>query len=216
MFGNRGVLLPLLVLVFLFAAKAHADVSEDANRLLDWAEIHYPTLFSPAKQPSREALGYIYRYYPGSKNYAGVHIADRTAHVLGPDFGDQILNVGTLKELMAIVNSDPSTSGSGACVAVPLYVKGTRSLLVTLDNTGRAVGTTERLIESVKSTNATFSETLEFFDAQFQQFEFLVPGRQPFILDQALMFYQVGKMRVIEYGQPVRVELQDLVDGIRI
>lgn len=78
---------------------AEVGFTAQMDCLFGWAETHHGTLFAPAGQASSAYQGYFYRYYPGTRSYVGVSVADRQVHYIGPD-GRQI-PVGPLAEWLA-------------------------------------------------------------------------------------------------------------------
>jgi len=129
MFVERASVTAIAFTICLNVSHLHAALLEDANRLFNWAEIQYPTLFSPSKQGTQEGFGYLFRHYPGSNSYAGVHITDRTVHVLGPPFGAGIRTVGTLQALLDAIEKTPGSLAFGGCASVPLFVEGTQATI---------------------------------------------------------------------------------------
>jgi hypothetical protein len=53
--------------------------------LLNWAEINYSNLFSPAGATSQFQSPYTYRYYSQTNSYVGVSASDNHVYYLGPD-----------------------------------------------------------------------------------------------------------------------------------
>jgi len=64
----------------------------DSDRVFNWAESQYPSLFSPAAPASGQAQGYYYRYYSGSNSYMGTK--DGHGYYLVP--GGAITDVGAV------------------------------------------------------------------------------------------------------------------------
>ncbi len=50
--------------------------STDIDRLLDWGEDTFPDVLSPRRQPTGQALGYTYRFYPDT----GVYVGSKDGH----------------------------------------------------------------------------------------------------------------------------------------
>jgi hypothetical protein len=50
--------------------------SNDTDRLLDWGEDTFPTIMAPARQPTQQALGFIYRFYPATGVFVGTKDGD--------------------------------------------------------------------------------------------------------------------------------------------
>lgn len=108
-----------LIFVFLFSAlvlfstaRAGNFSSEnypDADRLFAWAEKQYPTLFAPSNGISQVWEGWYYRFYPNTKNYAGVN-TEGSVYVTGQSF-DGLLYIDTLQTLLAEVDKIPVKTG---------------------------------------------------------------------------------------------------------
>ena len=73
---------------------SYSDPASRRDCLFNWAEINYPTLFSPAGASLQTLQPYYYRYYHNTNSYLGVSSADSNVWYLGPDGNMQ--NVGTL------------------------------------------------------------------------------------------------------------------------
>ena len=81
-------------------AAAAPTVRPTPAELFDWAERSYPGLF-PGHSPDLISSPYIYRYYPASRNYAGV--AGQAVYVLGPLSADVLAYVGELNDFAPLV-----------------------------------------------------------------------------------------------------------------
>lgn len=75
-----------------------STVLSDTDCLLDWAEVHYSHLFSPAKPPTQNTEGFSYRSYPGTATYLGVF--QSSVYVKGGTFGPSIVNLGLLSDFL--------------------------------------------------------------------------------------------------------------------
>jgi poly(3-hydroxybutyrate) depolymerase len=64
----------------------------DSDRVFNWAESLYPSLFAPAAPASQQALGYFYRFYSGTNSYIGTK--DGRGYYLVP--GGDITDAGVL------------------------------------------------------------------------------------------------------------------------
>lgn len=77
---------------------AVAAVTLASNALSDcvfnWAERTYPQFFSPANAVSATVSTYYYRYYSGTGSYLATSSPDMHLWVLGPDFGNNLVDVG--------------------------------------------------------------------------------------------------------------------------
>jgi len=96
----------IFTIIFLFSLSLNTYASlEDANRLMDWAEETYPTLFAPAKPKTQFFKDeWVYRIYSNSNSAIGVQFDNKvfvTGGVFG-NFGDLVL-IDTLARLLPLV-----------------------------------------------------------------------------------------------------------------
>lgn len=104
--------------------QATAQVSArtpDADALFDWAERTYADWF-PVHVASAQALGYTYRYYPGTGNYLGVK--GNEVAVLGPATGQAITVVGTLSDFACSVFPGDCGGSSSTLPLRPFAARG--------------------------------------------------------------------------------------------
>ncbi len=123
----------IICAVLTINSSTYADTSSDTDRLFDWAESTYPTIFSTHETTksiqlpgnANELAGsWLYRLYPEQSVYTGV-LNEKDVYVLGGPWS-QLLFVGTLNNLVA--NIPPTnTTVSGTCVdRVPFPAAGTQ------------------------------------------------------------------------------------------
>jgi len=93
---------------------ASAETAEDAEILFNWAEKTYPNFF-PSHQATQNVDPWIYRYYPESQAYAGVHKDTLDVHVLGGAFGPGIVRIDTLANLITEINNSGGNGDIAAC-----------------------------------------------------------------------------------------------------
>lgn len=121
----------LLVLINLFlsnSALAQLVSLNDADALFDFAETVEPGLFSPPSTTDLSVAGWTHRYYAGTDTYAAVNLTDGGVYVLGGSFGNEVVFVNSLANLIGQVNgeSPPPASGAmvnpgnGNCIELPL------------------------------------------------------------------------------------------------
>lgn len=135
-------LLGLLLILFTLANNhswGNTPLLADADRLLNFAETSEPALFFPpaqTQQASQAGSDWFYRYFSGSNSYAAVNIngtapyAAGDVYVSGAQFGEGLVRVGTLQELLVLADTTAPNSesdaqaqnaftsqGSGTCVA---------------------------------------------------------------------------------------------------
>lgn len=98
-FKKQGLLLSLIALC---NSSVIADINTESDIVFDWAELTYLELFSPAS--TTEFIGeWRYRYYSKTDNYIGVNNNEKVA-VLGNQFGEGIVFVGTVSEFLEKIN----------------------------------------------------------------------------------------------------------------
>lgn len=101
--NNWGGLSPALGTYVLDAPKDQID----SDRLFNWAEDKYPTIFpSPPQRPfSDTAEGYYFRHYPGTDNYLGTKGGNVYFLPAGMSM-DGILNLGTMDKFLPDADKD--------------------------------------------------------------------------------------------------------------
>lgn len=85
-----------ILAVSLFGFNAHASSLATDDCLFNWAEGHYPNLFSAPTSPTAVLGVYTYRYYSATNTYLGVSSADNNVYYLGPD--GKLQNEGPLSD----------------------------------------------------------------------------------------------------------------------
>ncbi len=75
----------------------------DANALLDWAELTFPTLFT-SREKTQQTGSYSYRHYAGSGNALGV--SDGIVYAVGPVTDKKLVAVDTLVAFQCLVYPD--------------------------------------------------------------------------------------------------------------
>lgn len=97
---------------------ASADLNNDTEKLLNWAETTYPNYF-PNHQITQSIDPWLFRYYPDTKIYAGVNKTNNDVYVLGGQWGDTPTRVASLAELIAQIPSDPGNNTACDTTNVP-------------------------------------------------------------------------------------------------
>jgi hypothetical protein len=117
----RKLNISALTLSLLFAGGvAKADTNSDIETLLNWAEGQYPELF-PQQAATQTQDIWRFRYYPQTNIYAGVNDQNEV-YVLGEAFGEVPMYVGTLSDMLRIVNSgDGDGDGQGQPVTFDAF-----------------------------------------------------------------------------------------------
>lgn len=104
---------------------ANTPLLADAERLFNFAEVSEPTLFFPpaqTQQANQAGSDWFYRFFSETNSYAAVNINGTApykagdVYVSGTQFGEGLLRVGTLQELLAVVDAAAPTSEPAAPV----------------------------------------------------------------------------------------------------
>lgn len=74
--------------------QSRAELRLLAERVFNWAEKSHAEYFYPAGQPTQEAQGYLFRYYPSTGLYLAVK--DGRLWLVGPFNNEQIRDAGSL------------------------------------------------------------------------------------------------------------------------
>ncbi len=73
------------------------QASNTADCLLNWAEAHFPELFSPANRPTEQGFGYQYRFYSATNTYLGILLGDKV-HLLQLNKSTTPVEVGSVAQ----------------------------------------------------------------------------------------------------------------------
>ena len=95
------------LITYLMAANAVADILDDTDQLLDWAEASYPHWFEPDGGATIEWNQWLYRFYPATQNYAGVNVDDLHVYALGDAFGG-LTDFGPIADVLAFAQANPA------------------------------------------------------------------------------------------------------------
>jgi cyclophilin family peptidyl-prolyl cis-trans isomerase len=92
-------------LVMVSAVTVFAPISQvsDSDRLFNYLEASFPQFLAPASSTSATALGYYYRYYPGTNAYLGT--ANGMVYYLVPSLSPNITLLGPLADWLALAAS---------------------------------------------------------------------------------------------------------------
>lgn len=87
-------------------------ITVEINQLFDLAQKKLPDLFASGSI-SQIFENYVYRFYPATGVYIG--IANNTVYLLGGQFGNALVNVGSISFVMSELNKfpDPTTTPGG-------------------------------------------------------------------------------------------------------
>lgn len=75
---------------------------DNSDCIFNWAERTYQPYFSPPVATSATYAPYYYRYYSGTGNYLATSSADNHLWVLGPSFGNGLLDVGPVTSFLGL------------------------------------------------------------------------------------------------------------------
>ncbi len=81
----------------IIAARGNSSAQNDADRLMNWAESAYPSLFAPRGVRSAQYSIYNYRYYSATNSYLGVDNNNMVVYLLP---GGQITTAGSLSQFL--------------------------------------------------------------------------------------------------------------------
>ena len=90
------------------------EITDDANKLLNWAQNTFKDLF-PSTQPTQTLEPWLYRYYPETGIYAGVNKNDQDVYVLGGSFGSSPKRIDSLTNLITQIDNSGGNTGIPAC-----------------------------------------------------------------------------------------------------
>lgn len=119
----------------------HASITSDAEKLLNWAENTYPSIF-PSRQATQNIEPWLFRHYPESNIYAGVNKSDNNVYAMGGPWGDTPVLIDTLTNLINHINSSGGSSGVAACDtsnALPGFSYSQSGNVVTVTTNGACV-----------------------------------------------------------------------------
>lgn len=116
----------------LFPFIALADNLSDSNKLFDFAESHYPEIFSQAEGPTYELGDYLVRYYPESDLYLGTKEGQVWGY--GNIFGG-LLNLGNISDYVELESdSDAVLADLFANGLSDVQVQGAGSVILILSD----------------------------------------------------------------------------------
>lgn len=87
--------------VFLLTAH-NAMASASGERVMNWAESLYPSLF-PSEAQTTSASPWAFRYYPETGTYLGINDSDEV-YVMGGSFGDTPQQVGSVNDFLTTIS----------------------------------------------------------------------------------------------------------------
>lgn len=162
----------LLVIVIAFTQSLYAQSIDplDVDTLFNFAEQVEPSLFSPPGQLTlATVVDWLYRFYPGTGSYAAVHVGLSGEFVfggvytLGGPFGDEVVFIDTLTNLLVLVNSNNSNgdtgitnNGNGNCVDNMLPAVGTIANYSMTSGAAPLQATTSFSEEYIQVSNTLF------------------------------------------------------------
>ena len=110
----------LSIYLFAISNSVYAELTDDANKIFNWAEIEYPQYF-PNGPATSTVFEWIYRCYASTGDCVGVEPMEEGVYVLGPDFGtsDPVF-IDTVSEVLVSVNGGENEGLQEDCVKVGL------------------------------------------------------------------------------------------------
>lgn len=93
---------------------AAADTVSDTETVLNWAERNFPDLF-PSHQITQSFENWLFRHYPETGIYAGIHTQEVAGYVMGGAFGNEPVRIGPLPELLQEVANSGGNGSIAAC-----------------------------------------------------------------------------------------------------
>jgi len=132
-----------------------------ATALMDWAQAAYPDLF-PGRQGNISAGGYLYRYYPETRNYVGV--AGEAVYLMGPVSGGPLLQVGSLGDFTCPVYPDSCNPAAGDTrngTYTAYATTGERfSLTLDFDTRQYSIGSPQTTVAALDASGAFTDDTV--------------------------------------------------------
>ncbi len=105
-------LLACILLASLSHRVSHADILNDTDTVLNWAESFYPQIF-PSHQTTQVVEPWLYRYYPETNIYVGTNTNDNSVYFLGGDWEDKSPRyINNLSNLLKVAQSGGDNSSS--------------------------------------------------------------------------------------------------------
>ena len=93
-------------------------VTATMNQLFDLAQTKLPNYF-PGLSVTQTFEKYVYRFYPTTGIYVG--IADNTVYLLGGEFGQALVTVGSVSFVLSELEKFPTPGGGGGAPAANLW-----------------------------------------------------------------------------------------------
>jgi len=105
-------LVACILLTSLSHRIGHADILDDTDTVLNWAESFYPQIF-PSHQATQRTEPWLYRYYPETNIYVGTNTNDNSIYFLGGDWEDRSPRyINNLSYLLKVAKSGGANSAS--------------------------------------------------------------------------------------------------------
>lgn len=105
----------ICILALLGNAHAvHATTASDSEKLFNWAENTFPSIF-PSRRSTQNIEPWLFRHYPESNIYVGVNKSDNNVYAMGGPWGSSPTVIDTLPRLINYINSTGGSSAIAAC-----------------------------------------------------------------------------------------------------
>ncbi|MBX3615876.1 hypothetical protein [Nitrosomonas sp.] len=93
---------------------AHATLASDSEKLFNWAENTFPTIF-PSRRATQNIEPWFFRHYPESDIYVGVNKSDNNVYAMGGPWGSSPVVIDTLSRLISQIDNSGGSTGIAAC-----------------------------------------------------------------------------------------------------
>ncbi len=92
----------------------HATTASDSEKLFNWAENTFPSVF-PSRRATQSIEPWLFRHYPESNIYVGVNKSDNIVYAMGGPWGSNPTVIDSLSNLINYINNSGGSSAIAAC-----------------------------------------------------------------------------------------------------
>lgn len=120
---------------------AHATIASDTEKLFNWAENTFPSIFS-SRRATQSIEPWLFRHYPESNIYVGVNKSDNRVYAMGGPWGSSPTVIDTLSNLITYINNTGGSSTIAACDtsnALPGFSYSQSGNVVTVTTNGSCI-----------------------------------------------------------------------------
>lgn len=93
---------------------AQATIASDSEKLFNWAENTFPSVF-PSRRATQSIEPWLFRHYPESNIYVGVNKSDNIVYAMGGPWGSNPTVIDSLSNLINYINNSGGSSAIAAC-----------------------------------------------------------------------------------------------------